>query len=144
MTRVDFYLLEDSEIDAARRFACRLCIKAIESRMTVHIQSDDEESAKDLDRLLWDYPEERFLPHQLIIPHDNKLQAPIHIGFGEPVFDSGLLINFAAEIPQFFSRFDRVAEIVVGDTKARGRDHYRYYRERGFLLNHHDIKNWED
>ena len=50
MTRVDFYLLEDSEIDAARRFACRLCIKAIESKMTVHIQSDDEDGAKDLDQ----------------------------------------------------------------------------------------------
>ena len=66
MTRVDFYVLEDLSEDAAMRFACRLCLKAIQGGMPVHVQLEDKTQVAAMDTLLWDYPKHRFLPHQLI------------------------------------------------------------------------------
>ena len=52
MTRVDFYILEDEGIDAAMRFACRLCLKAYQGGHPVHVRAADAEQAKNLDELM--------------------------------------------------------------------------------------------
>ena len=43
-------------------------------------------------------------------------------------------MNLAGDIPPFFSRYERVIEIVTQDpaTTEAGRDHYRFYRDRGY------------
>ena len=43
--------------------------------------------------------------------------------------------------PSFFSRFERVAEIVGIDDAdvTAGRNRYRYYRERGYELRSHSL-----
>ncbi len=53
-----------------------------------------------------------------------------------------MLINLAAEVPLFFSRFERVAELVneQADTRSQGRARYSFYRERGYPLHTHEIK----
>lgn len=172
MTRVDFYVLEDISEDAAMRFACRLCLKAIQGGMPVHVQLEDKTQVAAMDTLLWDYPKHRFLPHQLVpqpgetaAVHAEKIsdakltgeeasnyqkkdyaevKSPIHLGCTGPLHDSGFLINLASQVPSFFGRFDRVAEILVGETKDRGREHYKFYRDRGYPLHHHDLKDWEN
>lgn len=180
MTRVDFYVLEDLSEDAAMRFACRLCLKAIQGGMPVHVQLEDKTHVAAMDTLLWDYPKHRFLPHQLITQtgettaaqadtaseaqsaetqtdatpsnqasngqskDQGGVKSPIHLGCDGPLHDSGLLINLATQVPSFFGRFDRVAEIIVGETKDQGREHYKFYRDRGYPLHHHDLKDWEN
>ena len=59
----------------------------------------------------------------------------------EPGEEHDVLINLAAEVPRFFSRFERVAECVDKDENARqlSRNRFRYYREHGYPLNNHDI-----
>jgi len=52
-------------------------------------------------------------------------------------------VNLADEIPGFFGRFDRVAEIVVGENRDAGRERYKFYRDRGFPLFHHELDDWE-
>ena len=49
------------------------------------------------------------------------------------------MINLAAEVPEFFSRYQRVAEVVDGhaERRERSRDRYRFYRDRGYKLNTH-------
>jgi DNA polymerase-3 subunit chi len=51
------------------------------------------------------------------------------------------MINLAAEVPEFFSRYRRVAEVVDGDAtrRAQSRDRYRFYRDRGYTLNTHQV-----
>jgi len=167
VTRVDFYVLEDLSEDAAMRFACRLCLKAIQGGMPVHVQLENSVQVAAMDSLLWDYPKHRFLPHQLVTgnneatlsdeapvetgrpetngPKDSGgANSPIHLGCDSPLHDTGLLINLAKQVPTFFGRFDRVAEIIVGETKDQGREHYKFYRDRGYPLHHHDLKDWEN
>jgi DNA polymerase-3 subunit chi len=64
------------------------------------------------------------------------------LGHGDAPDDhADLLINLADEVPLFFSRFDRVAEIVSGENADRdlARDRYRFYRDRGYSLKTHKI-----
>ena len=141
MTRIDFYILQDQTEDACMRFACRLGLKAARSGNPVHVHVNSAEHATALDELMWDYPKHRFVPHDNLT---NDLPiSPIHIGCAGPTQQDGLMINLAREIPTFFGRFDRVAEIVVGTTKDQGRERYKYYRDRGYPLHHHDLDSWE-
>jgi DNA polymerase-3 subunit chi len=43
----------------------------------------------------------------------------------------------------FFSRFERVAELVSGDADVRqqGRKRYSFYKDRGYPLRTHEIKS---
>jgi DNA polymerase-3 subunit chi len=54
-----------------------------------------------------------------------------------------VLINLAAKVPSFFSRFERVAEIVTTDDQAKeqARDRYKFYQQRGYELETHKLSN---
>jgi len=52
-----------------------------------------------------------------------------------------LLINLHNECSPFFSRFERVIEI-VGDNaedSRMGRERYKFYKDRGYELRHFDL-----
>lgn len=143
MTRIDFYILPDQDTDAAERFACLVSLRGLNSGLPVHIHTPSEEVAERLDALLWDYPKRRFIPHALA--NGDTLDTPVHIGWQPPKHTQGLLINLSQEIPAFFGRFDRVAEIVVDveGVKEAGRERYRQYRHKGFPINNHQLNDWE-
>ncbi|MEM9620945.1 MAG: DNA polymerase III subunit chi [Pseudomonadota bacterium] len=143
MTRIDFYILQDLSRDASMRFACRLGMKGYQAGQPVHIHTDDQAGAIALDELMWDYPKHRFLPHQIVDGDTAQASSPIQIGYGEPALCDGLLINLSEQVPVFFGRFDRVAEVIVGETRDTGRDRYKHYRDRGYKLHHHELNDWE-
>lgn len=145
MTRVDFYILQDVDEAAARRFACRLAVKALSGGSTVHMHVADDDDATELDELLWHYPEHRFVPHERQGgAHDSGTrQAPVVVGWETPSQPDGLLLNLGGEIPSFFARFERVAEIIVGANREAGRERYKFYRDRGFPLFDHHLDDWE-
>jgi DNA polymerase-3 subunit chi len=90
--------------------------------------------------LLWTFSDGSFVPHEIAGGHD--ADCPIVISHDhEPIEASQVLVNLAPEVPPFFSRFERVAEIVSGsaETRAQGRERYKFYRDRGYELRHHEI-----
>ena len=52
-----------------------------------------------------------------------------------------LLINLAADTPDWFGRFDVLCELVYGDENlvASKRHRYKFYKDRGYPLNYHDM-----
>ena len=142
MTRIDFYLLQDVDVEAGYRFACRLTGKAVSRGSNVVLHTDSESIASEVDSLLWRFPEQRFLPHGMM--HSAAaVGAPVLLSWEDPAAYDGVLVNLSSSAPHFFGRFDRVAEIIVGATRAAGRDRYGFYRDRGFPLYHHEIDDWE-
>lgn len=142
MTRVDFYILQDVDPAAAQRFSCRLALRAIAQGHHVHLHVDDQPAGRALDELLWHYPEQRFLPHAC--EDSANPAAPVLIGWSVPARPDGLLVNLSGAVPSFFGRFERVAEVIVQSRRDTGRDRYRFYRDRGYPLFHHDIDDWEN
>jgi DNA polymerase-3 subunit chi len=148
MTRVDFYILGDPGLDAGLRFSCKLAAQIAKDNTPLHISVDDMQRATELDELMWDYPRHRFLPHKIVAENIGKDETSaedclIHIGTQEPLVSEGVLINLGTNVPAFFGRFERVAEIVVGETKEAGRARFRHYRERGYPLYDHHLTDWE-
>jgi DNA polymerase-3 subunit chi len=147
MTRIDFYTLEDGSPGDRFLLTCRLCerIRAEDLRILIHCP--DAGLASHLDRLLWTFRDESFLPHLLVGrgggPAQDLALTPILISAdGQPEGEDQVLINLAPEAPGFFSRFERVCEPVDHDpaVRAAGRERFRWYRERGHPLEHHALR----
>jgi len=108
-------------------------------RVVIHTRSAEE--ARHVDRLLWTFQEQSFVPHGLLGECESEI-TPILIGDAEQAHDEhDVLINLAMEVPTFFSRFSRLAECVDNDDVARtaSRERYRFYRDRGYPLSLHEI-----
>jgi|TARA_B110000467_G_C18206472_1_gene414821 DNA polymerase-3 subunit chi len=135
LTRIDFYQTSGDE----HAFACRLIDMVYRKGRQIYVHTSTEEQAKTLNEQLWTFKEDSFVPHSL---HSEAMDVPIKIGFDhEPEEHQDVLINLSGQIPHFFSRFDRVAEIVPVDQNSRksARENYAYYKERGYVLNYHEI-----
>jgi DNA polymerase-3 subunit chi len=141
VTRIDFYVLEDSARDNRYTLACRLTDKIFREGYRVYLHTDSEQEARHLDRLLWTFRDQSFLPHGLAGQVPREL-TPILIGWGSaPDGEEDVLVNLSREVPGFFSRFSRVAEPLDNDPGVReaGRERFRFYRARGYPLHSHTL-----
>jgi DNA polymerase-3 subunit chi len=141
MTRVDFYISHSTRENNELNTACRLADKAFRLGHSVYIHTANAEQAARMDDLLWTFRDGSFVPHGLQ-QNDTENNPPVVIGHdSEPAEIRDVLINLADTIPGFFSRFERVAEVVNGraDLRETARERFRFYRERGYALESHDI-----
>lgn len=141
MTRIDFYVLSETARDTRCGFACKLTEKAYRLGRKVYIHAETPVQAAEIDDMLWTFRAGSFLPHA---PYSTEAAAdhPILIGCNlEPTGHTDVLVNLTQEVPLFFSRFERVAELVGQDEAQRqnARERFRFYRERGYLLESHTI-----
>ncbi|PLW66985.1 DNA polymerase III subunit chi [Pseudohalioglobus lutimaris] len=139
MTRVGFYVVQAAESGQRLQVAARLADKAYAQGHQVYINAVDKTQAQALDALLWSFRPASFVPHALA--GDSQAEQ-VAIGWGQdPGKHSDLLINLQLEIPAFFSRFARVAEVVTQDeaSLAALRNSWRFYKERGYQLEKHDL-----
>ena len=141
MTKVDFYLL-GTDSDNREMFACRLTEKAWRLGHRVYLLAPDQSSANQLDELLWTFSQGSFVPHAVCRQEADVDLHSVLIGHTEPPARlSDVLISLAAEVPAWFSRFTRVAEMVGAseDDKTHARERFRFYRERGYPLETHNL-----
>ena len=143
MTRVDFYLTQTTNEKQRLLTACRLVEKVNKLGHHVFIYSDNAEQIKQLDELLWTFRDGSFLPHTTSDAADAE-SHPVVIGTQHQE-DSAhdVMINLADSIPDCFSRFERVAEVVGGveNEKQAARERFKFYRDRGYALETHELKN---
>jgi DNA polymerase-3 subunit chi len=138
LTRIDFYTNVADKIATA----CRIAGKAHASGQRMLVFCPDRETAQRVDRMLWTAPATGFVPH--CSPRDPLAAVtPIHIDErgDEPACDQ-VLLNLRSDWPPFFSRFERLIEIVAldEDDRAAARSRYKFYRDRGYEIRTHDLK----
>ena len=143
MTRVDFYVVpEDSGQDVVPT-VCRLCDKATQAGQRLYLAVADAELVQRLDDALWTFRQGSFIAHERLGSAPPQPPPPaVLLGSAEPPADyTAVMINLCAEVPAYFSRFERVLEIVCGDTteRQRSRERYRFYRDRGYPLVSHSL-----
>lgn len=136
MTRIDFH----TQVADRILYTCRLVRKArtaaSDSRIVILLKDGRELAA--LDRALWTFSEQDFLPHASA---DDPLasQSPVVLTErADNLPHHDILINLSGDLPARFAQFDRVIEIVAQDESemAAGRERYGYYRQRGYPLTH--------
>jgi DNA polymerase-3 subunit chi len=123
------------------QFACRLAEKIFKDGHQVYINTASGQQLKQLDDLLWTFRQGSFLPHAVCTGNEPEA-TPILLGHAiEPEGPSDVLVNLAEDIPAFFSRFNRVTELVSGDDTQRemARTRYKFYKDRGYTVRSHQL-----
>jgi DNA polymerase-3 subunit chi len=137
MTRVDFYQITESPLQEDD-LVCKLCHKAYEAGKKTLLLTSDAQHSERLDRLLWTNQDESFLPHDR--QEQEGLISPILVTHqADPRGERELLINLSREIPLYFAQFERVIELVTHDNTENARNHYSFYKDRGYELHHHSL-----
>ena len=137
MTKIDFYTGTDDKL----RTACVLSHKAMQNGLRVLLHTPDQATTDMLDQLLWQHPAAAFIPHCLS-SDQAAAKMPVIIGHQpEPFSHSEVLISLHTSCLPFFSRFERVIEIVSQDDEDSrlGRERFGFYRERGYEMRHFDL-----
>ncbi|MDR2196089.1 MAG: DNA polymerase III subunit chi [Gallionellaceae bacterium] len=141
MTKIDFYSNSPDKLHTA----CFLSHKAMQSGLRVVIRTPDAATADALDALLWQYPETAFIPHCRSNAPDAATTPVIIDHDGETFPHNDLLISLCDECLPFFSRFEKLKEIVIRDENDRklGRERFRFYRDRGYEIRTIDLNKPE-
>ena len=146
MTQVDFYILAATSVAQRLDFTCRLIDKALRLDKRVFVATADRRQSAELDQLLWTFRPQSFIGHSCSTDRgsDGELEpSPVLISHaGEAGDHHELLINLGAETPACFSRFERLAEVVVQlpAVLQATRDNYAFYRHRGYPIQSHDLR----
>jgi DNA polymerase-3 subunit chi len=137
MTEVLFYTNAADKM----RTSCQLSCKALERNRRVMILTPDMRMTDQLSHLLWTAPSTGFSPH-CRAADDLAERTPIIVDHSaDRVIHEDVLINLCEDMPSFFSRFQRLIEIVTDDEndRAQARERYRFYRDRGYQIVTHDL-----
>jgi DNA polymerase-3 subunit chi len=137
MTTIDFY----THCADPLAVAARLVAKAWAQHGSVRVLTADEEGTARLDAALWTRPPTGFLPHcRLASPLASE--TPILVDHVlEHDGPAAVLVNLQPAPPPFFSRFERLAEIVGTDdaATAAGRERWKFYKARGYEIRSHNL-----
>ena len=142
MTRIEFY----SNVDDKPSLLASLVESALLKRRQVTVFTEDIDSANQLSNSLWQQTATSFLPH-VMANHTHAAKTPVVIacktnaaGQLDAITQDELLINYSAQQPPFFSRFTHLVEMVGNDDldKQNGRVRYKFYRDRGYEIQHID------
>lgn len=137
MTKVDFYTGSPDKL----KTACQLSQKAMQHGLNTIVSLPDEASLDALDKLMWHYPETAFIPHVRVGAID-AARSPVVLSCDNEQFPHhDMLISLHNECVPFFSRFERVIEIVgLNEEDSRqGRERFKFYRDRGYEMRHFDL-----
>lgn len=154
MTKIDFYILGSDDPAERLHLVCKLINKAANRGQRVFVHSDDLSLLEQLDECLLHFQPDRFIAHRLLNAQDAP--AAVAESRAEPTSDDiesvllststptrtdAVFLNLAKTVPVFFSRFERTLEVVDRQESIRldGRERYRFYKERGYPLQHHNL-----
>ena len=129
--QADFYVLQQPSADVSR-VTCDLALTMWERNQQVFIVTQTETAGKQLDELMWRYPEGRFLPHALTGGTEAG-KAMVNIGTLSALNPVDVVINLCPEVIPQPERFKRILEIVpfADEDRIASREKFRAYRELG-------------
>jgi len=139
VTRVDFYA---GSSDTSRT-VFSLAQKAARAGHRVWVLTRDAAHTAELGARLWADPPGGFLPH-CAVGDALAPRTPVVLGHDPAaVPHEDILINLRDDTPPCFSRFGRLLEVIGSESSSvqAARERYKFYRDRGYPLQHHDLKN---
>ena len=139
MAQVDFH----SGVAEPVHYACRLLRKAWRQGVTVLVSAPSA-TLTALDRELWTFEAQEFVPHLRVRPGQGldaaMRRTPIWLCEGDPPRPCPkVLVNLGNDLPEDGEPFERVIEIVPADGEQRrqARARWRAYEARGWTIRHH-------
>jgi DNA polymerase-3 subunit chi len=136
MTRVDFHINVPDKTD----YACRLIRKIRRAGRQAVVWCDDPVRLREFDSALWSFAPRDFIPH-VMASHRLAARTPVLLTSADgelPHHD--VLVNLGLGLPRFFTRFERLVELVgtAEEDREQARQRYRHYKDRGYPLETHE------
>lgn len=143
MAQVDFYVLDTDTPASRREFVARLLGKIQQLGKTAWVAVADEEEAQVMDRLLWEFPPESFLPHAVATNDEAGNDVSVLISSraeAQPLPE--VYVNLRSDPPPQHAALQRLVEVVIQEPSIleATRRNYRFYREQGYDVKPHDIR----
>ncbi len=143
MRRVEFH----HGIGNKLAYACRLLRKAHRAGAQVAV-TGDLASLQALDRELWTFDDQEFLPHVLASgkPLPERLHAtPIWLSpdAASAPGERSILVNVGREMPAGMDRFERLFDLVSSepDDRQQGRQRWKAYAAQGWDVQPHEVQD---
>jgi len=140
VSRIDFYRLSAGDPLQA---ACLVTGKAYRAGYRVRLFAADESRLAELDRRLWTFRQNAFVPHAVRERRDPDFPEPVVLA-GDCADPEGAAVLVCASAPpeDCLDRYERVADFVPADPEGRSaaRDRYARYRDAGHDLHVHDLQ----
>ena len=140
MTAVQFHV----NVRDPLQYACRLLRKAARMGARVAVTGTPARLAE-LDRALWVFEAEEFLPHAVVLDAASltsaQRRAPVWlVRQADLGADQSVLVNLGADVVAGFESYERLIEIVSADDDERdaGRRRWREYQARGYSPAKHE------
>jgi DNA polymerase III subunit chi len=137
MTTIDFYTHCPDRFE----IAAKLVAKAWAQRGSVRVLTRDPEATDRFDRFLWQWPALGFVPHCRL---DSAVAAETPVLVDHALMHDGpsaVLVNLHPSPPPFFSRFERLVEVIgiEEDDATAGRDRWKFYKARGYEVRSYNV-----
>ena len=135
MKRIDFH----SQVADKIHYSCRLIRKARAANCQILVLSQSDQQAKELDQALWSFSASDFLPHVMMAdPLAANTPIIITTEITNPLPHHDVLINLSQNLPQNFTQFNRVIEVVSQqeDDANTARQRFRMYQQQGIQPSH--------
>jgi DNA polymerase-3 subunit chi len=137
VTEVRFYHNAQDRLEAA----CAITTKAVSAGHKVVVFAPDASTAQRYDNLLWTRQPLSFVPH---VAASSPLAArtPVLIARrAEELVHDDLLLNLADNLPEGYTRYAQLVEIVGTDEASRvtARERWRFYKQQSHPVQAFDL-----
>ena len=141
MTKASFYILGADTQAARAAFVAKFIRQSVRKGLDVHLHVADETAAEQWDAALW-ADDEGFIAHEIERPTAPS-PAPVGIGWEDPAGRHGILINLGGPLPDWFSHFDHLVEVVIQSPTvlAETRANWQHLKQFGYPLTQHDLRS---
>jgi len=131
--QIDFYVLKQLSANP-NEMVCNLAMTMWERNQQVFVVTETETAGRQLDELMWQHPEGRFLPHALANSQEAG-KTLVNIGTLSALNPVDVVINLCPQVIPQPERFGRILEIVpyADEDRKTSRVKYRTYQELGFI-----------
>jgi DNA polymerase-3 subunit chi len=147
-TQVMFYLLPDTDkadasdinVSSALYYACLQASYFYRQNKRVFIYTQDQQSAEQIDEMLWAFDSDSFVPHNLS-GEGPKQGAAVEISHQAPRGRRPVLINLTNTVPNFASQFQFIVDFVPSDEtlKQLARERFKACRQQGFQVDNQAV-----
>jgi DNA polymerase-3 subunit chi len=148
MAIVTFYALSESsansgekEISSELAQAATLLADCVSKRKKVSVLTDTQAQAESFDELIWQFPADKFIPHNLY-GEGPDMGTPVEI-IWHSVFlsmaklrNTAVVINLSQEYIENIKNLQHIIDFVPPDEdlKAHARERYKRYKQAGCQL----------
>ena len=141
-TNVLFHHFESIERKDFLVYVCKLIEKGYKQNINpIFIKTNTQKQAEELDKILWTFRQESYVPHALV-DKDNNTQ-PVKIGWVDnEIEDAEAIINLSDGMPDTSNHLKKIHEIIenIDEKKEKARERWKKYKSIGFNIKAYKVR----